>query len=349
MTLMRSTSRVGVYADVANMYRNGGQRMQYDALREFACRDHAEPVRLNAYVTYDVERAKRDPVYRQGANNFHSKLRDYGYKVIVKEIFWFRDESGNRVGKADANLDLAVDALLQSQNLDRVLIASGDVDFVNVVRAMQGRGVRVEVVGLDHTARSLREEADMFTSGYLIPNLVPIDNRHPKAKGWGEIGSRVRGVCYWYESDRGFGYMRFLRKIAPGLWLTDARHPDSPYDTAFFPAAHLPSEVRPSWLPSRDRVFEFTLAPSERGDGLQAADIELIGSSIRQRDRAAASSTDDRDYPAPRRADDAPRSGSGRTNRDHDDDEEDDDDLEIRELDIDDEYDDDEDDDDYDD
>lgn len=135
MTVIQST-RVGVYAGVANMYRNGGQRMQYDVLREFACRDYAEPVRLNAYVTFDAERAKRDVNYRDDALSFHSKLRDYGYKVIVKEIKWYRDDGGTRMGKADADLDLAVDALLQSENLDRVLIASGDGEFVNVARAL---------------------------------------------------------------------------------------------------------------------------------------------------------------------------------------------------------------------
>ena len=29
----RSISRVGVYVDTANMYRNGGYRMRYDVLR----------------------------------------------------------------------------------------------------------------------------------------------------------------------------------------------------------------------------------------------------------------------------------------------------------------------------
>ncbi|MEM8964431.1 MAG: NYN domain-containing protein, partial [Acidobacteriota bacterium] len=139
MTQTHSTAKVGVFADVSNMYHNGGQRMQYDALREFACRDSAEPMRLNAYVVFDTERAKRDPVYRDGATNFHSKLRDYGYKVIVKEINWTYDESGNRFGKANADLDLAIDVLLQVENLDRVLIASGDSDFVNLVRAVQNK------------------------------------------------------------------------------------------------------------------------------------------------------------------------------------------------------------------
>jgi uncharacterized LabA/DUF88 family protein len=276
MTVIQSTAKVGVYADVANMYRNGGQRMQYDVLREFACRDYAEPVRLNAYVTFDAERAKRDQVYRDGALSFHSKLRDYGYKVIVKQIKWYQSEGGVRYGKADADLDLAVDALLQSENLDRVLIASGDGDFVRVVRALQNRGCRVEIVGLDNSSADLRQEADLFISGFLIPGLIPMhlgagDERPP----WGEIGSRVRGWCYWHEIDRGFGYMRFLEEVAPGLWFTDARHPDSPYETAFFRDAHLPQSVRPHLLPSRQYVFEFELAESERTEGLQAMDIQL--------------------------------------------------------------------------
>ncbi|MCP4657884.1 MAG: NYN domain-containing protein [bacterium] len=274
---MRSGARVGVYGDVANMYRNGGQRMQYDVLREFACRGPSEPVRLNAYVTYDVDRAGRDPTYREGTEAFHSKLRDYGYKVIVKEVRWYRDDSGNRYGKADADLDLAVDALLQSEKLDRVLIASGDGDFVNVVRALQNRGCRVEIVGLDNTSSDLRQEADLFISGFLIPNLIPITRGVPgKRLDWGEVGSRVRGWSYWHELERGFGYMRFLKEIRPGLWFTDARHPDSPYETAYFRDSILPDSVRPGELPSRNHIFEFELAASDRAEGLQATDIELV-------------------------------------------------------------------------
>lgn len=283
MTVIQSTAKVGVYADVANMYRNGGQRMQYDVLREFACRDYAEPVRLNCYVTFDGERAKRDPAYRDGALSFHSKLRDYGFKVIVKDIRWYRDESGNRYGKANADLDLAVDALLQSEKLDRVLIASGDGDFVNVIRALQNRGCRAEIVGLDNCSGELRREADLFISGYLIPGLIPLrDSTGTPITGsvegpvWGDVGSRVRGWCYWHEHGRGFGYMRFLQRISSGLWFTDARHPESPYETAFFRDVHLPDTLRPSVLPSRQYVFEFDLEESERSDGLQATNIDLI-------------------------------------------------------------------------
>ena len=75
---------VGIFVDVANIAMNGGYGMQFDILREFACHDDAEAIRLNAYVAFDPERAEAEPVYYEGQRNFHSSLRDFGYKVIQK-------------------------------------------------------------------------------------------------------------------------------------------------------------------------------------------------------------------------------------------------------------------------
>ena len=90
----KSLAKVGVYVDAANISRNGGQRMQYDVLREFACRDHAEPLRLNVYLSYDEERAETNTVYRDKARAYQSALRELGYKVIEKRVKWFQDEAG---------------------------------------------------------------------------------------------------------------------------------------------------------------------------------------------------------------------------------------------------------------
>ena len=269
-----SNSKVGIYVDVSYIYNNGGQKMQYDVLREFACRDYTEPMRMNAYVSYDRDRADWDENYRKGTQNFYSALRDMGYKVIVKDIQWFEDESGNRYGKANADLDLAVDALLQSANLDRVLLASGDGDFVQVVRALQDKGCRVEIMALDNVSSRLRHEADFYISGYLIPNLIPTSTFKPELPSWGDLGSRVRGWCYWH-SDQGYGFIRYLKNVASGLWLTDTRHPESPYATAFFHDSNLPEPVRPTNLPSRNFIFEMELIKSERGAGVQAINMEL--------------------------------------------------------------------------
>ncbi|MBB5022316.1 NYN domain-containing protein [Desulfurispira natronophila] len=275
----KSTAKVGVYVDVANLVRNGGYGMRYEVLREFACRDSAELVRLNAYVSFDVDRASKDNVYRYKMTNFYSILRDFGYKVIEKPVKWYVDENGNRFGKANADLDMAVDALLQSENLDRVLLVTGDGDFVQVVRALQNKGCRVETLAFQHISSDLKKESDMFMSGYLIPNLLPMDSPDGRRVAWGDVGSRVRGFCYHHDDNQNFGFMRFLQKVGPGLWITDSRREDSPYRTAYFRDSSLMADINPRHLPDRNLIFEFDLVRAANGDNPEARNISLSGRS----------------------------------------------------------------------
>ncbi len=272
MTKPRS-QRVGLYIDVANITRNGGYGMRFDILRDFACREYGEPVRLNAYVAYDEERARTDRDYRDRTFNFHSTLRDYGYKVIEKVVTWYIDEAGNRFGKANADLDMAVDALLQSENLEKVMLTTGDGDFIQVVRALQNKGCRVEAVAFQNVSSNLKREVDLFMSGYLIPSLLPVEGGEAK-KNWGETGSRVRGICYTFNRQKNFGFMRYLLRIGPGLWITDTRRADSPYGTAFAHESSFDPSVDRDQLPSRDLIFEFDIAQGEKG--LQASNIVKI-------------------------------------------------------------------------
>ena len=264
--------KVGIYVDVANITRNGGYGMKFDILRDFACRGGGDPVRLNAYVAYDEERAKTDREYKNRTLNFYSALRDFGYKVIEKVVSWYVDEAGNRYGKANADLDMAVDALLQSENLDRVLMATGDGDFVQVIKALQNKGCRVEGVAFQNVASTLKREVDLYMSGYLIPNLVPIEPSSKKP--WGAPESRVRGICYSYNHEKNYGFMRYLDHIGPGLWITDSRKTESPYKTAFVHETSFEKTTNVAHLPSRDNVFAFDLTEGDKG--LQASNIERI-------------------------------------------------------------------------
>lgn len=275
MTIYKSDANLGVYVDATNISRNGGQRMQYDVLREFSCRDNAEAVRLNVYLSYDEERADANPTYRDKARAYQSALREIGYKVIEKRVKWFVDENGNRYGKANADLDMAVDVLLQSENLDRVLLVTGDGDFVQVIRALQNKGCRVETMAFDNVSEELKRESDMYVSGYLVPGLLPTRGDDYFAPAWGELGSRVRGYCYHHDDNKSFGFMRFLVKLSPYLWKTDSRDMDSPYRTAFFHDSSLPDGFNVMKLPSRNHIFEFTLA-EPNGKQPVATDISLV-------------------------------------------------------------------------
>ena len=155
--------KTGLYIDVANLAMNGGFGMRYDVLREFVCRGGAEPIRLNAYVSYDPQRAESDHDYRVKQNRFHAALRDFGFKVIQKDTKWYTDDAGNRFGKANVDLDLAVDALLQSENLDRVLLATGDGDFVPLFQKLKVLGLKTAVMAYQRSVSSeLEEEVDEF-------------------------------------------------------------------------------------------------------------------------------------------------------------------------------------------
>lgn len=290
-----SPIRIGIYVDGTYLSQNGGHGMRYDVLRELACRDSGTPNRLNVYVTYDDDRAREDGSYRRGQESFHSVLRDFGYKVNRKRVRWSMDESGNRYGRSGVELDLAVDVMQQSAGLDRVLLVTGDADFVQVVKALQSQGVRVEIVGFDNVATELREEADSFLSGFTIPNLLPIPDQLER-EAWGKLGSRVRGVCY-NHSGKGYGFLRYMKKVGPNLWITDSRHPDSPYATVFFHDSQLPENVIYTQLPSRTLIFEFELVESDKFEGdLQAVDLYLV-SGLAARGRGGEAY----DRPAPAR------------------------------------------------
>lgn len=266
--------KVGVFVDVANLTMNGGYGMRFDVLREFACRDGADAVRLNAYASFDEERARTDPAYRDGQRSFFDSLRDFGYKVITKTVKWYTDDKGNRYGKSNADLDMGVDIILQSQSLDRIVIGSGDGDFARVVQAVQNHGRRVEVMAFNSVSRDLRTEADMFVSGFLVPNLLPAGPPANRA-AWGVPGSYVRGVCYSHPG-KGYGFLRVLKSVAPELWRTDTRSPDSPYLSVFLHDSQLPTGISPNGLPNRHMIFEFELAKSEgQQGGLEAHNVKL--------------------------------------------------------------------------
>jgi uncharacterized LabA/DUF88 family protein len=93
---------------------------------------------------------------------------DYnGYIVITKAAKGFVDPSGQRKIKGNMAVELAVDAMEVAEQIDQMVLFSGDGGFRSLIEAMQRRGVRVTVVSTISTqppmiADELRRQADMF-------------------------------------------------------------------------------------------------------------------------------------------------------------------------------------------
>ncbi|MET0083314.1 MAG: NYN domain-containing protein [Sedimenticola sp.] len=269
-----SELKVGVFVDAENIKFNGGYQLRYDILRRFAARNSGTLLRLNTYLAFDQERAREDADYAKKSNIYQQMVRDYGWKITVKTVRRFTDEEGNVTTKANADLDLAVDAMLQVENLDLILLVTGDGDFLQVVTALQNRGCRVELLGFKNVSKQLQRQVDAFYRGYLIPDLLPFP--HEPRNEWGKPGSCVRGVCTKWFPDKGYGFLRFIREISPNLWITDPRDPDSPYESVFCHANELAENVTPEELMNRDTIVEFYLEESEVDEGLIATNVRQV-------------------------------------------------------------------------
>jgi uncharacterized LabA/DUF88 family protein len=271
---LSSGLRVGVFVDAENVRYNGGYQMRYDVLRRFAAREGGTLQRLNTYQAYDVERAKEDVDYAKRSRAYQQMVRDFGWKITVKPVRRYTDEAGNVTTKANADLDMAVDAMLQVGKLDQVLLVTGDGDFVQVVTALQNKGCRVELIGFRNVSRHLQQEVDTFYSGFLIPDLLPIS--YEPRNEWGGPGSCVRGVCTKWFADKGYGFLRFTKQISPNLWITDPRDEISPYASVFCHANELADEVTEELLANRETILEFYVQESEQKDnGLVANNVRL--------------------------------------------------------------------------
>ncbi len=146
--------RVGIFVDVQNMFygaREKGARLDFEALLAVA----SEGRQLVRAVAYLVESRETD----QSA--FIHLLQMKAWEVKRKPLRIRPD----RTMKGNWDLEMALDAVATAPHLDVVVLATGDGDFVPLVRQLKLDGVRVEVYGFPRsTAPDLREAADRFVS-----------------------------------------------------------------------------------------------------------------------------------------------------------------------------------------
>lgn len=244
--------KTGIYVDSLNIMMNGGYGIRYDVLFRYA-EFQGTVLRANAYLCEDRERKKDDLEYRSKITNYHKRLRQCGFKVLVSPMAKYAGEGGETLVKANVDMDLALDLVQQAQSLDKVVLLSGDGDFARLVELVQNQGLRVEVLAFQSVSTRLALSSDVYTNGYLVPGLLPTAD--PETQ---------RGALVRYNSDKGFGFLRYY------LWLDSGLVPEE----IFF---HV-SEVDRQELLESDRVtpiFEFRQEVAEDGK-VRAVSLQAI-------------------------------------------------------------------------
>ena len=158
-----SSERIGLFIDGSNLYaaaRALGFDIDYKRLLSvFSSKGYLIRAFYYTALVDDQEYSPIRPLV---------DWLDYnGYTMVTKPTKEFTDPQGRRKIKGNMDIELAIDMMEMLDNLDHVVLFSGDGDFRRLVEAAQRKGRRVSVVSTIRSkppmiADELRRQADVF-------------------------------------------------------------------------------------------------------------------------------------------------------------------------------------------
>jgi len=91
---------------------------------------------------------------------FYLKLKQFGYELHLKPVKLYEQDDGTTRRKANCDVDMAFWLMRAKDNFDRVVILSGDGDFLPVLKYLRKVGKEVIVLARGpRTAREIRQFA----------------------------------------------------------------------------------------------------------------------------------------------------------------------------------------------
>lgn len=149
-----SDQRVGVFIDVQNMYYSARHLFQRKVNFANIVEQGVGDRKLIRAIAYVVTTKTGDET------PFLDALRKQGIETKEKELLEYT--SGQK--KADWDVGITVDIIKMLDQLDAVVLVSGDGDYVPLVQYCQSRGRQVEVISFrESTSTKLVESVDGYT------------------------------------------------------------------------------------------------------------------------------------------------------------------------------------------
>lgn len=91
---------------------------------------------------------------------FYIKLQQFDYKLFLKPVKLYDQEDGLTRRKANCDVEMAFYLMKEKDNFDRVIILSGDGDFLPVLKYLREIGKEVIILARGpRTAREIRQFA----------------------------------------------------------------------------------------------------------------------------------------------------------------------------------------------
>lgn len=91
---------------------------------------------------------------------FYLKLQKFGYELYLKPVKMYEQEDGTTRRKANCDVEMAFYLIKEKDNFDRVIILSGDGDFLPILKHLRENGKEVIILARGpRTAREIRQFA----------------------------------------------------------------------------------------------------------------------------------------------------------------------------------------------
>ena len=145
--------RVAILIDVQNLYHSArnlyNSRVNFSEILKLAVSKRTL-IRALAYVV-QTKTGEEKP--------FFEALTKLGIETRIRDL----QEFYGGMKKADWDVGISIDAVRVAPNVDTIVLASGDGDFIQLVDYLKNQGKRVEIIAFGKTTSArLKETADEF-------------------------------------------------------------------------------------------------------------------------------------------------------------------------------------------
>lgn len=105
---------------------------------------------------------------------FYLKLESFGYQLVLKPVKLYEQGDGTTRRKANCDVDMAFCLMKEKDNFDRVVVLSGDGDFLPVLKYLKENKKEVIVLGRGkRTAKEIKQFAgNNFRDFEYLKNLL---------------------------------------------------------------------------------------------------------------------------------------------------------------------------------
>ena len=116
---------------------------------------------------------------------FYLKLKEFGYNLYLKPVKLYEQEDGTTKRKANCDVDMTFYLMKEKDNFDRVIILSGDGDFLPVLKYLKEIGKQVIILARGpRTAREIKQFAGSnFRDFEYLKYLLKMEDEKSKWDG----------------------------------------------------------------------------------------------------------------------------------------------------------------------